>query len=214
MEWLNKIPNWIKIPVKVLLPALTIFSGLLLFLGDNAIEALHMAKFREESGFSFGLIFIITLSLELVYAIYYFLDKYKEYSITKKLANRILKGNEMEFFVLAALYNEPKKSALFPMNDGLIARLEGKRYISKFTQTVDYTMRLTYFMQPFVEWAFDYIFNKTSKEEQRLKKKIAKCKDDKKIEMLEEELQRCKQFNEQLKTVSINTFYDQSSIFD
>ena len=99
MEWLNKIPNWIKIPVKVLLPALTIFSGLLLFLGDNAIEALHMTKFREESGFSFGLIFIITLSLELVYAFYYFLDKYKEYSITKKVANRILKGNEMEFFV-------------------------------------------------------------------------------------------------------------------
>ena len=214
MEWLNKIPNWIKIPVKVLLPALTIFSGLLLFLGDNAIEVLHMTKFREESGFSFGLIFIIKLSLELVYAFYYFLDKYKEYSITKKVANRILKGNEMEFFVLAALYNEPKKSAVFPMNDGLIARLEGKRYISKFTQTVDYTMRLTYFMQPFVEWAFDYIFDKTNKEEKNLKKKIAKCKDDKKIEVLKEELQKCKQFIEQLKTVSITSFYDQSSIFD
>lgn len=173
-----------------------------------------MTKFREESGFSFGLIFIITLSLELVYAFYYFWDKYKEYSIAKRTANRILKGNEMEFFVLAALYNEPKKSALFPMNDGLVARLEGKRYISKFTQTVDYTMRLTYFMQPFVEWAFDYIYKNANKEEHTLKKKIGKCKGDKKIEELKVELQKCEQFNEQLKTVSITEFYDQSSIYD
>lgn len=197
----------------MLLPALTVFSGLLLFLGDSAIEALHMTKFREESGFAFGLIFIITLSLEFVYIIYYILDKYKEHSIVKRTATRIMKGNEMEFYVLAALYNEPKKSALFPMNDGLVARLEGKQYISKFTQTVDYTMRITYFMQPFVEMAFDYIFNMINKEEHNLEKKIKKCKDDKKIEELKEELQKCKQFNEKIKTVSIKSFYDQSSIF-
>lgn len=99
------------------------------------------------------------------------------------------------------------------MNDGLVARLEGKQYISKFTQTVDYTMRITYFMQPFVEMAFDYIFNMINKEEHNLEKKIKKCKDDKKIEELKEELQKCKQFNEKIKTVSIKSFYDQSSIF-
>ena len=214
MEWLNKIPNWIKIPVKVLLPALTIFSGILLFLGDNAIEVLHMTKFREESGFSLGLIFIITLSLEIVYIFYYFLDKYKVSTIAKRTAKQLLAGNNMEFWLLAALYNEPKKSALFPMNDGLIARLEGKCFISKFTQTVDYTMRITYFMQPFVERAFDYIFEKYSNENQSLKHKIEKCKDCKKIANMQSELNDNQQFLDKLKTVSIKQFYDQTSIFD
>lgn len=47
-EWLNKIPNWIRIPIKVLLPALTIFSGILLFSGDNEIEALYMLDFKKK----------------------------------------------------------------------------------------------------------------------------------------------------------------------
>ncbi len=213
MEWLNKIPSWIKIPIKVLLPALTIFSGILLFLGNSAIEALYMTEFREESGFSFGLIFIITLSLELVYAFYYFLDKYKSNSLTRKVAHRILKGNDVERLILAALYNEPKKSALFPMNDGLIARLEGKHYIAKFTQTVDFTMRLTYFMQPFVECAFDYIFDKAAKEESQIKRKISKCKDDEKTTELKQLLSNHQQFIKQLEKASISKFYDQSSVF-
>ena len=119
----------------------------------------------------------------------------------------------MEFWLLAALYNEPKKSALFPMNDGLIARLEGKCFISKFTQTVDYTMRITYFMQPFVERAFDYIFEKYSNENQSLKHKIEKCKDCKKIANMQSELNDNQQFLDKLKTVSIKQFYDQTSIF-
>ncbi len=172
-----------------------------------------MTKFREDSGFSFGLIFIITLSLEIVYAFYYFLDKYKEYSITRRTANCLLKGNEMEFWVLAALYNEPKKSALFPLNDGLIARLEGKYYIAKFTQTVDYTMRLNYFMQPFVERAFDFIVKKIDKEEDKLKNKINKCKDNKKVEKLKQELTKCTQFKQLIKTASISEYYNQTSIF-
>ena len=53
MEWLNKIPNWIRIPIKILLPALTIFSGILLFSGDNVIEALYMSDFKEKKWFFF-----------------------------------------------------------------------------------------------------------------------------------------------------------------
>lgn len=181
MEWLNKIPNWIRIPIKVLLPALTIFSGILLFSDDNVIEALYMSDFKEKNGSSLGLIFIITLSLEIVYAFYYLHDKYKVYNIPKKTAKQLLTGNDVEFWVLASLYNEPKKSALFPMNDGLIARLEGKRYIAKFTQPVDVTMKLNYYMQPFVEWAFDYIIKKYERQNNSLKSRIEKYKDNKKI---------------------------------
>ena len=90
MEWLNKIPNWIRIPIKVLLPALTIFSGIMLFSGDNVIEALYMSDFKEKNGSSLGLIFIITLSLEIVYAFYYLHDKYKVYNIPKKLQSNYL----------------------------------------------------------------------------------------------------------------------------
>ena len=118
----------------------------------------------------------------------------------------------MEFWVLASLYNEPKKSALFPMNDGLIARLEGKRYIAKFTQPVDVTMKLNYYMQPFVEWAFDYIIKKYERQNNSLKSRIEKRKDNKKIIYLQRELNDNQQFLYDLKTVSINQYYDQSSI--
>lgn len=213
MEWLNKIPNWIKIPIKVLLPALTIFSALLLFLGDSAIEILHMSKFREESGFAFGLLFIITLSLELVYVAYFIYDKYKAHSIARRVANILLKGNQVELMLLIALYNEPKKSAMFPMNDGMIARLEGKRYISKFQQTVDYTYRITYFIQPFVECAIDYIFNKLDKEEGKLKNKIRKSKDNTIMVQLQDNLNKLKLFVEDAKKESISNYYDQKQVF-
>lgn len=213
MEWLNKIPNWIKIPIKVLLPSLTIFSGILLFLGDNAIAVLHLTKFREESGFAFGLLFVITLSLEIVYLAYFIYDKYKEKSIAKRVANRLLKGNQEELWLLVALYNEPKKSAMFPMNDGMIARLEGKHYIAKFSQPMDYRMRLVYFMQPFVEWAIDSIFCKIEKDKLKTEKQIDKCKDAELQEKKKQKLNELLKLIENLRQASISDFYDQTEMF-
>lgn len=212
MEWLNKIPNWIKIPIKVLLPALTIFSGLLLFLGDNAIAVLHLTKFRDESGFAFGLLFVITLSLEIVYIAYFIYDKYKEKSIANRVAKRLLKGNKEEFWLLVALYNEPKKSAMFPMNDGMIARLEGKHYIAKFAQPF-YQMRLVYFMQPFVEWAIDSIFCKMEKDKMKTEKQIDNCKDAELQAKMQQSLNEQLKLIKKLRKVSISDFYDQTKIF-
>ena len=71
MEWLDKIPKWIQIPLKILLPALCIFSGFLLLISDNLAEKLYLKEFRQQSGFAFGLIFTITLTLILVYIIFF-----------------------------------------------------------------------------------------------------------------------------------------------
>lgn len=55
MDWLSKIPNWVKIPIKILLPALAIFSGFIVLASDNVLEYLNLLKFEQRYGFAFAL---------------------------------------------------------------------------------------------------------------------------------------------------------------
>ena len=47
MDWLDKIPKWIQIPLKVLLPALCIFSGFIMFASDGLIDKLYLHLIRD-----------------------------------------------------------------------------------------------------------------------------------------------------------------------
>lgn len=47
MDWLAKIPNWIKIPVKILLPALAIFSGFIVLASDNVLQYLNLLELKK-----------------------------------------------------------------------------------------------------------------------------------------------------------------------
>ena len=95
MEWLDKIIGWLKIPLKILLPGLCIFSGFIMFASDNLIDKLYLKEFRQQTGFAFGLIFVITLSLMLVYIIVFASKPY-----INKLKNLQNKNSSTKFDII------------------------------------------------------------------------------------------------------------------
>ena len=74
MDWLSKIPNWVKIPIKILLPALAIFSGFIVLASDNVLEYLNLLEFEQRNGFAFAIVFLVCVSLIVCYIASYLVD--------------------------------------------------------------------------------------------------------------------------------------------
>ena len=71
MEIKLNIPEWLKIPLYILLPSVWLGSGMLLFLPDKWLDILYLLSWRNEKGFSIGLAFIVSSCLLLVYLFFY-----------------------------------------------------------------------------------------------------------------------------------------------
>lgn len=114
MDWIAKLPIWVRIPLKVLLPALCIFSGFLLLISDETADKLYLKEFRQESGFAFGLIFAITLSLILVYIIFFAsepaIKKVKEYLAKRATIKKFDNLEEIYKTALHEMYKSPTHS--------------------------------------------------------------------------------------------------------
>lgn len=65
------IPDWLKIPLKILLPALWIFSGTMILLPDEWLQKLYLLEWAQKNGFAFGIIFVVVSCLLLVYLVFY-----------------------------------------------------------------------------------------------------------------------------------------------
>ena len=71
MEIKLNIPEWLKIPLYILLPSVWLGSGMLLLLPDKWLDILYLLSWRNEKGFSIGLAFIVSSCLLLVYLFFY-----------------------------------------------------------------------------------------------------------------------------------------------
>lgn len=87
MEWFNKFISILKIPLKILLPSLWIFSFGILFMPAQILEKINLYEWSKKNGFMFGLIFAVTTSLIIVYIITYLLKKMNNF-ISSKTRNK------------------------------------------------------------------------------------------------------------------------------
>lgn len=216
MDWLEKIPKWIQIPLKILLPALCIFSGFLLLISDDLAEKLYLKDFRQQSGFAFGIIFVITLSLIFVYFLYFIIKpliiNIRSWLFRKKLKKEIEGLEDYEKLYIFALYNEPQNSYIFPMNDPTINILHQKRYVFVYQQTTDMStyfdqLGITYSLQPLVKEIVDEILCDQQKIIDKLKKKIDKEKNGKIKNKLITTKTAQEKLLKQLKSLSLRKFF-------
>lgn len=181
MDWLDKIPKWIQIPLKILLPALCLFSGFLLLISDGLAEKLYLREFRQQNGFAFGLIFIITLTLILVYLIFFAskpaIQKLKNYLLKKKLIKRFKNLEEIYKNVLYQMYKTPSHSIEMELSNAIATFLLD---ISAINRGVVSTIGCVFdfYLQPWVIWGIEseikdaekYIIN-YEKNKSKLQKK-------------------------------------------
>ncbi len=155
MDWLDKIPKWIQIPLKILLPALCIFSGFLLLISDNLAEKLYLKEFRQQNGFAFGLIFTITLTLILVYIIFFaskpFIEKCKNYLVKRRLINKFKKLQPIYKSALYEMYRTPTHSLKMEMSNAVAAYLLNIHAIGcSQLSSVGYVF--DFYLQPWAIW--------------------------------------------------------------
>lgn len=181
MDWLDKIPKWIKIPLKILLPALCIFSGFLLLISDGLAEKLYLKEFRQQSGFAFGLIFTITLSLILVYIIFFaskpLIEKTKNYLVKKRLISKFKNLEAVYKSALYEMYRTPTHSIRMEISNSVATYLLGIHAIDRsVVSTIGYVF--DFFLQPWVIWAIESeiedaekVVRKFEKNKQKLQKR-------------------------------------------
>jgi len=199
MEIKLDIPEWLKIPLYILLPSLWLGSGMLLLLPDKWLDILYLLAWRNENGFSIGLTFIISSCLLLVYLFFYLRKvvltvKYK-LTFKRKTMRKILKLNDMERDILFTLYNSPGYTCELdynqPLTQGLLARnyiyMGGQQQVTLdvFTNCIP----ARFILQPYVYQTLDYYKPKIEEDIRRMEKRLSKAKETYQKEQLKSELE-------------------------
>lgn len=189
MEVKLNIPDWLKIPINVLLPSIWLISGALLFLPEWLLDKIHLLSWCNENGSSIGLAFIISSCLLIVYAFYYlkklFLVWLYNLTYKRRTLKRILKMNDAELAIILKLYNSPGYTFQLDYNQPLIQGLLARKYIYIGGQqqvTLDVftnSIPALFTLQPFVYQTLDYYKAKFEKKIQKIEKRIENTKNTK-----------------------------------
>lgn len=198
MELWSKLIEIIKIPLKILLPSVWVFSTILLFSSDSFIEKINLVEFREKNGFYFGLIFLISTSLIIIYLIHFLYQKiYKlisAHNANKKNLKIIFNLNEVEQGCILKLYNSEIYTECLSYTEPIVKGLIARRFIYignnaqlEMDYNGDYGVKCT--LQPHVynalRWGEEEISKKMKKLLKRKSQKKNTIKLDKKIDTLQ-----------------------------
>lgn len=193
-DWITKIVEILKIPVRVLLPAAWLFSAATTLFPYKWLHKLGLWQWTNENKFILGLIFLITSCLILVY-VFIFLKTQITKIISKLFMNRttinaFAKMSDTEKAIILKVYNSPNITCELdfghPVIKGLIARhyLYGGGEQLVRTSAFSTAMPIKLTLQPFIYNALNYLEDKLVKEIEKTKKKINKCKKQSKISKL------------------------------
>lgn len=180
MDWLNKIPQWIQIPLKILLPSLAIFSGFIMFANEKLLGMLYLLEFREENGFAFGLTFVVCSSLIICYVgmflITKLVDAHQGFILKKKQYKLFINLDDVYKQTLVEMYKSPTRSIRMEVSNSVAAYLEaihaiGRSSISSMGIVFDF------YLQPWVVKSIEKMCREIENEIKDLNKKLEKEKD-------------------------------------
>lgn len=192
------IPEWLKIPLHILLPALWIFGCLVLFLPDTILEKINILSWRNENGFWIGVGFLIVTCLLIIYVVYFGITLIRSVFLNitrnRRTINKISRMNDMEQAIIFHMYNKPGYTMELDYNDPITKGLLARNYIytgnnqiismDVFTNALPIKATL----QPFVYQAIDAMKTKMKKEIKKQESKIKKETNASKKQKLNEEI--------------------------
>ena len=193
MDWLSKIPNWVKIPIKILLPALAIFSGFIVLASDNVLEYLNLLEFEQRNGFAFAIVFLVCVSLIVCYIASYLVDikQIKAFLLKEKMYKKFNDLQDVYKSTLIKIYRQPTKSLKMEMSNSVAAYLTAIRAIDR-SELSDMGYIFDYFLQPWVVMSIERLIEENKKYIKKLEKAIPKIKDKDEQNELKENLKVCR----------------------
>ena len=132
MDW-AAILKVLKIPLKILLPALCLFSGILIFGNEGFLQKMNLLDWSKTNGFIFGLIFLISSCLIVIYLSFFLFkwikDLYIKMSIKRKCFKTIGNLDWAELEILANLYKKYGYTDIVDSNQPIIQGLISRNLI-------------------------------------------------------------------------------------
>ncbi len=130
------LTDLLKLPAKIIV-ALAIATGIILFLPDSIINKMYMTNFRNAYGFIIGLVFVISVSISLVYGVIvlysFYSKKYYKHKFMKNAVSYLKKLTPYQKFIIYDLYLEDNFTEELPLHDGAVKMLEHNMMIGKAT---------------------------------------------------------------------------------
>ena len=186
MELTLNIPDWLKIPINILLPAVWLVSGILLVLPDSVLEQFYLLELCDTHGSKIGLTFVVSSALMFMYG-FFFVKKLISAIIYKltfkwKTMRRFAEMNEAEKGIIVRLYNSSGYSGQLDYNQPIVQGLLARNYIymGSTQQVTTYfdsnAIYANFTLQPFVYQTLDHYRPKLENELKKLEKKLSKAK--------------------------------------
>lgn len=196
-EWFSKIISVVKIPLRILLPTVCLFSAFFVFATDGVLDKLGMLTWSINNKFAFGISFIISLFLLLVYCVSFIKSKIVEIYRNKTLNKKTLKNlgdlSDTERGIILYLYKSDGFTNTIDYANPIVKSLIYRNYIfigNNVPCQLDWNNRIMIqgTLQPFVWQALDWFGNKADEEIKKLQQKESKCKDTNKKDKIEKEI--------------------------
>lgn len=149
--------NILKLPPSIL-SAISLATGLVLFLPEKELEKMHIKVINDKFGTIIGLVFVISTCLLFVMLFVYIYKKIKEKISKKKFAKNapkaLLKFDDYKTNIISKMYKEKNHTLSLSCLDGAVVELKNYGIITPVAneQYVDYFegMSIKFFLQPWV----------------------------------------------------------------
>ena len=157
--------DFLKLPPNILF-AVSLSTGLILFLPNTILTKMYLVEFKDKYGFFIGLTFVITISILFVFFVSYILkkiiNKILEIKLKRKRTEYLLSADKTKIKLIKEFLREETHTLPLPANNGLILELQSYNVIGLAggTQLVDTdydnNIYVKYFLQP---WVVEIITN-------------------------------------------------------
>lgn len=151
------IKDILTLPTNIM-AAISLSSGILLFLPNSFLERLYIIEFREDNGFMIGMIFVLMSSILIINLVFNTMkvisDQRRNKEFYKNAKVKILSLSDYQKGIIYGLYEEENRTYLLPMYDGAVQELNHLFIIQKAASQI-FTFNpnnpeLPYFLQPWV----------------------------------------------------------------
>lgn len=196
MNW-DKILAVLKIPLKVLLPSVWLFSGFLICAKEDVLSSLGMLGWKTENSFVFGLLFLISSSLIAVYVFWFVKEKVSSLISKMTFRRKVLKAlerlNDVEINIIMTLYKSEGYTNVVDFNDPIVKGLLARQFIyignnQMVSAEWDNSIPAKVSLQPFVYQALNHEVEVMRIKIKKITQRIAKTKSEKKKAKLQSEL--------------------------
>lgn len=202
MNW-DKILSVLKIPLKVLLPAVCLVSGFFVFANEDILVSLEMLQWKQENSFLFGLLFLLSACFILVYIFWFVVEKVskaiRQLTLPRRTAKSFMKMSAPEISIILGLYKSPNHTHYLDFNEPIVQGLLSKEYIymgsrQEVIPSNNHQMLTKFTLQPFVYQTMDYLVKKLWSEINKTENKLKKTKNEKQKAKLQTKLDELKEY--------------------